>query len=233
MKSFIFMLAIALNTSCAFAQGVMRGSSLPKGDPPPMSLYFSKPSATAGVPDDMGFIRRWTILEPINKPNRTNNVFSEAYLKDAFERDLFPGQWTVSPKDGQKVKVGKQTLRWHRLDSNHYNVKVFRMASGLGKQLYGVIFCFYTVIHADRDLSGVRFAVGSNGASSWWLNGEKVLVLNYDRRMVMDDCVSPPLTLKRGDNVVRGMLINGPGMSDFCFRLIDQQGNPVNDITIP
>ena len=39
--------------------------------------------------------------------------------------------------------------------------------------------------------------------------------------MVMDDVVSAPITLRKGRNVIRGAVINGPGLSDFCVRFID------------
>ena len=75
-------------------------------------------------------------------------------------------------------------------------------------------------------------AVGSNSASMWWLNGEEAVILSGDRRMVKDDCMSRRLTLKKGKNVVRGAVINGPGMSDFCLRFVYENGEPVKDITI-
>ena len=78
----------------------------------------------------------------------------------------------------------------------------------------------------------VRMAVGSNSASMWWLNGKDVVDLFDDRRMVMDDVVSNRLTLNKGKNVVRGAVINGPGLSDFCVRFIDENGEPIKDITL-
>jgi hypothetical protein len=45
--------------------------------------------------------------------------------------------------------------------------------------------------------------------------------------MVMDDGASKRLTLKKGRHVITGSVINGPGMSDFCLRFIDEKGNPV------
>ena len=75
-------------------------------------------------------------------------------------------------------------------------------------------------------------AVGSNSASMWWLNGEEVLLLSGDRRMVKDDATSQRITLKKGRNILRGAIINGPGMSDFCVRFIDEKGNPVKGYTI-
>ena len=50
--------------------------------------------------------------------------------------------------------------------------------------------------------------------------------------MVVDDCVSPKLTLHKGKNIVRGMLINGPGMSDFCVRFYDTDGKVFKDFTV-
>ena len=50
--------------------------------------------------------------------------------------------------------------------------------------------------------------------------------------MVMDDCVSRRITLKAGRNVIRGAVINGPGMSDFCIRFLDEAGRPVTNFTV-
>jgi hypothetical protein len=194
--------------------------------------YFSPVSTAAVQPDDEGFIRRWLLLEPIDKPNRGNTVFTDSYLREHFNKPYFKGQQTIVPKDGQKVKVGKQTLTWHALDSENINVKLFRFAEKWGQQVYGVLFWAVTIIDCDEDIENVRLAAGSNSASMWWLNGEEVLLLSGDRRMVKDDAMSPRLTLKKGRNVLRGVIINGPGMSDFCVRFLDEQGNPVKNYKI-
>ena len=214
--------------------------------------YFSPATATPAQPDDNGFIRRWLLLEPIDKPNPGNTVFTDTYLREHFNRDYFKGQQTIVPKDGQKVKAtfkqeqapagfGRgaqapkkpevktvtQTLTWHALDSENYNVKLFRFAEKWGQQVYGVLFWAVTVIDCPEDIENVRLAVGSNSASMWWLNGQEALLLSGDRRMVEDDAMSPRLTLKKGRNILRGAIINGPGMSDFCVRFLDEKGNPV------
>lgn len=89
-----------------------------------------------------------------------------------------------------------------------------------------------TVVDSPREQRDIRLAVGSNSASMWWLNGKEAVILSGDRRMVMDDCVSKRLTLNQGRNIIRGAVINGPGMSDFCVRFIDEQGEPIKDITV-
>ena len=219
--------------------------------------YFSPATATPAQPDDNGFIRRWLLLEPIDKPNPGNTVFTDTYLREHFNRDYFKGQQTIVPKDGQKVKgtfkqeqapagFGRgvqapekpevktvtQTLTWHALDSENYNVKLFRFAEKWGQQVYGVLFWAVTVIDCPEDIENVRLAVGSNSASMWWLNGQEALLLSGDRRMVEDDAMSPRLTLKKGRNILRGAIINGPGMSDFCVRFLDEKGNPVINYSI-
>ena len=56
--------------------------------------------------------------------------------------------------------------------------------------------------------------------------------MDGDRRMVVDDCASERLTLKKGRNVIWGAVINGPGLSDFCVRFLDAASNPVTNYTV-
>jgi hypothetical protein len=194
--------------------------------------YFEPATAAPKAPDSDGFIQRWLLLEPIVKPNRTNAVFVGTYIRKTFATEYFANQFTVVPSDDDKVTVGGQELTWHALDSSSFNVKLFRFAYGLNKPTYGVIFWAVTVVDSPREMKNVRLAVGSNSASMWWLNGEDAVDLFDDRRMVMDDVVSKRLTLNKGKNVIRGAVINGPGMSDFCVRFIDEDGKPIRDLTV-
>jgi len=197
-----------------------------------IGAYFSPATTKPKTPNAEGFIQRWLLLEPISKPNRTNTVFTDSYIRKAFDTLYFPNQFTILPKDGEKVKVGQQDLAWHALDSKNYNVKLFRFAYGLNKPIYGVVFWSVTVVNSPREMKNVRMAIGSNSASMWWLNGNEAAILSGDRRMVMDDVVSTRLTLNQGKNIIRGAVINGPGMSDFCVRLLDEKGQPIKDLTI-
>lgn len=197
-----------------------------------LDKYFTPATKSPKTPDADGFIQRWLLLEPIHKLNRSNTVFTDSYLRKTFDTLYFRNQFTIIPKHGQKVKVGDQKLSWHALDSKNFNVKLFRFAYGLNKQVYGVIFWAVTIVEASQEMQNVRMAVGSNSASMWWLNGEEAALLSGDRRMVMDDVVSKRLTLKKGKNTIRGVVINGPGMSDFCLRFLDEKGQPIKNLTI-
>jgi hypothetical protein len=130
------------------------------------------------------------------------------------------------------VSVAGTPVTWHAVDTNLFDVKLFNFARDLGKPTYGVIFWAVTVVNSPREMTNVRLAVGSNSASMWWVNGNEAAALFDDRRMVMDDVLSPPLTLHKGRNIVRGAVINGPGLSDFCVRFVDANGQPVRNITL-
>ena len=216
---------------CSASQSASNGST--KSDTTrSVAKYFTTATTKPKAANEEGFIQRWLLLEPINKPNRSNTVFTDSYIRKAFDTVYFPNQFTILPKDGEKVKVGELELTWHALDSRNFNVKLFRFAYGLNKPVYGVLFWAVTIVNCPREMKNVRLAVGSNSASMWWLNGKEAAILSGDRRMVMDDVVSPRLTLNQGKNIIRGAVINGPGMSDFCLRFLDEKGQPVKDLTI-
>jgi len=291
--------------------------------------YFTeiKADAAPAKPDEKGFIRRWTIIEPINKPNSGNTVFTDSYILAELTKEYFKGQFTNDikslPKTGDEVIVEteapraggrggfggfgggapqgagagqarpqgagagapgagqarpqgapqgagagqarpqgapqgmggfggfgggmmgggapaaaapqmvKDTLTWHSVDSKLFNIKLIRFALGSsnGQKRYGLIFNAFTVINCEQDVV-VRLAAGSNSASIWWVNGQKVLTLQADRRMVADDGMSKRITLKKGKNLVRAAVINGPGMSDMCARFYNEDGTIFKNYTI-
>lgn len=230
-KSYMRRWAICI---CAFVLTVSTVTAQKKKVLPEAATpYFTLPTEAPSTPTEDGFLQRWMLLEPISAPVRTNTVFTDSYLREKFYNDYLPTVMLRLPKDGSTQQVGKETLRWHALDSKLFNVKLFRFATSFEKQKYGVVFWAVTAIDSPEEMPDVRLAIGSNGASIWWLNGGKeAVMLSGDRRMVRDDVVSPKLTLKKGRNYLVGAVINGPGMSDFCVRFLDAQGNPIRNIKL-
>ncbi len=218
--------------AAAPGRGGRGGRSFTPEHPHILAPYFTPATLSPKAPDADGFLQRWLLLEPINKPNSGNTVFTDTYVRKAFNTGYFPNQFTVVPRDGDKVTVAGEELAWHALDSTLFNVKLFRFADGVNKQTYGVLFWAVTVVNSPREMKNVRLAAGSNSASMWWLNGQEAVGLFGDRRMVMDDGISKRLTLNQGRNVIRGAVINGPGMSDFCVRFVDENGEPIKDLTL-
>jgi hypothetical protein len=158
--------------------------------------YFTPATSSPKAPDTDGFLQRWLLLEPINKPNRTNTVFTDSYVRNALNTEYFPNQFTVIPHDGDKVTVAGQELAWHAwirpISTSSFSLRLWPEQADLRRLFWAV-----TVVNSPREMQNVRIAVGSNSASMWWLNGKEAVDLFGDRRMVMDDCVSKRLTLNK------------------------------------
>ena len=80
---------------------------------PALAPYFSMPVEESVQPDELGFIRRWTLMEPLEKPNPTNTVFVDSYIRENLDTGWNKDDFKV-PHDGGV---------WHQLDSKLFNVK--------------------------------------------------------------------------------------------------------------
>ncbi len=197
-----------------------------------LASHFTQANTTPIAPDAKGFIRRWLILEPVKKNISSNRNYTDSYLRNEFNITNFNPDFTVIPKKGSTVTIDNQQLKWYALDSKLFNFKLFRFAYAINKPQYGVLFWGVTVINCAEEIKNVRMVAGINSAGMLWLNGKETNMLSSDRDMVMDDNASPRLTLKKGKNVIRIGVINGPGMSDFCVRFLDEKLQPVKNFTI-
>jgi hypothetical protein len=237
--TFVVLSGLQLIGLPAFAQGPGLGQRIPlppipiKGDTThTLSKHFTPAYAAATPPDAKGFIQRWLVLEPVKKDIVRNNIFTDNYLKTAFSNDNFSGDYTIVPQNGETVKVGNQELKWYALDSKTFNFNLYHFTYALNKPKYGVLVWLVTVINCPEEIKDVRIAAGCNSGSMWWLNGQEALLLSGDRDMIADNGTSARLTLKKGKNIIRGAVINGPGMANFCVRFLDEKGAPVKNLNI-
>lgn len=217
-QAFVFVAVVAAPFSHAAAQVVA---------PRPAAPSLTRPVSPTKATDADGFVLRWLLLEPI----KVSGQLTDSAVEATVNAEYFPDQLTVLPRDGDTVTVRGETYSWHAVDTRAYNVNLYHFAYALGKPTSNVLFWAVTVIDAPRELTRVRLAVGSNAASVWWVNGEKVVSLYNDRQTVIDDGVSKRLTLKKGSNVIRGAIINAGGATDFCARFLDSTDRPLKGIT--
>ena len=237
--AFVTLSVLLLNTNTAFGQtpGQRPRVVLPpipiKGDTThTLAKHFIQASNIKKAPDANGFIQRWLVLEPVRKDIPRNNILTEKYLTTTFSTDNFSSDFTVVPKNGKKVKVGGQELKWYALESKAYNFNLYHFTYAINKPPYGVLFWLVTVINSPEEIKDVRMTAGVNSGGMFWLNGNEALILSGDRDMIVDNVTSPLLKLKKGKNVIRGAVINGPGMCNFAVRFLDEKGSPVKKISI-
>jgi hypothetical protein len=235
-----FVILIGLNTIVNTAEAQAPGPQripLPfipiKGDTThTLTRHFKLSTNTAIFPFANGFIHRWMVLEPIKKDIARNNVFTDNYLLNVFKSDNFSDDYLVVPKEGESVKLGNQDLKWYGLDSKTFNFNLFNFSYDINKPKYGLLFWMVTVVDCPEEMKDVRMTAGCNSGGMFWLNGQEALLLSGDRDMIVDNVASSRLTLKKGRNIIRGAVINGPGMANFCLRFIDEKGKPVKNINI-
>ena len=188
---------------------------------------LSRPASAEKAPDATGFLQRWLILEPISANGLTDKA-AQALVK----AEYFPNQFTVVPRDGDKVTVGGTNLSWHAVDTVNYNVNLYHFAYALERPTSFVLFWAVTTVNCPEEMAGARLAIGSNAASVWWVNGQEVIGIYGDRQTVIDDGVSKRLALKKGKNIVRCAVINSGGATDFCARFLDEEGKPLKGFTL-
>ena len=193
----------------------------------PPAPTLTRPATPEKAPGADGFIQRWLLLEPIPASGLTESIVRAAVVKE-----YFPNQFTVLPRDGDKVTVGGAELAWHAVDTKLYNVNLYHFAWALSKRTTDALFWVVTVINCPQEMSGVRLAIGSNAASVWWVNGKEVIGIYNDRQATIDDGVSKRLTLNKGPNIVRAAIVNAGGATDFCARFLDADDKPLKGYTV-
>jgi len=187
-----------------------------------------KTPTTASAPlGPQGFLSRWLVLEPIAGDGRV----TDSAIRAAAQKEYFPGQLSVFPRAGNKVAINGAEYAWHAVESNRHNLHLYHFAYYLGKPTSNVVFWGVTVVESPAEIAGVRLAVGSNAGSVWWVNGQEAVSLSGDRQTAVDDGVSHKLTLKKGPNVVRFLVVQNGGMVDCCARFLDAHDQPLTGLT--
>ena len=224
------VLAGATFLAMAAAQRGLGGDTLNAARGPAPNL--TRPASVEKAPDADGFIQRWLILEPIPIPVRSNAQLNDSFVQATVKTEYFRDQYTVIPRDGDKVTVNGAELTWHAVDTSAYHVNLYHFARALNKPTFNILFWAVTIINCPEEMRNVRLAVGSNAASIWWLNGKEVIAIYGDRHMVIDDGVSKRLSLKKGPNIVRCAVLNAPGVSDICARFLSMEDRPMKRFTV-
>jgi hypothetical protein len=197
-----------------------------------LTKHFTPGLKGKKAPDANGFIQRWLVLEPVRKDIARNNVLTETYLRSTLSADNFSSDYMVVPQNSKTQTVGGQELKWYALESKTFNFNLYHFTYALNKRPYGVLFWLVTVINCPDEIKNVRMAAGVNSGGMFWLNGKEVVTLSGDRDMIVDNVTSPLVTLKKGKNIIRGAVVNGPGMCNFAVRFLDEKGLPVKNFTI-
>ncbi len=168
-------------------------------------------------PDKDGYIRNWLMLERV----KTNEA-------DALNKEFFAWTKNFAPGSGDKVNVGGKELAWKYFPANN---AVINLAFDNGNK--NVYYCVAYVV-CNEEIPEVRLRIGgSHDSSLWSLNDQELIRVKVNRSLGRDQCVSEPVTLKKGCNVLAAKIVmNGWPAGGFCARFVDKDGNPVRDYSV-
>lgn len=173
-------------------------------------------AAKAADFDGEGFIKSWLILGPIA---------IEGSGGEAIDKPLVPGEASLAPNAGDKVKVGTAELAWKAASADDYFLDFNALLSAEGKDNVGVYAVAYVV--APDEIKDVTVLWSSNDEGKAFLNGKELGKFAEGRSLEKDAEKASGQTLKKGTNVVILKVINESNNWQGCARLVDKAGKPV------
>jgi hypothetical protein len=183
--------------------------------------------------DADGFIGNWLILDPIEAGEKAG-THEEDSQKEFFDKEYFPAQAAATPEAGAKVKVGDKEMAWQAVANAAQEpvVNLRALADRAGKPSENTVVLGLCYIVADADMNDLKLKIGSDDSSCWRLNDKEVIRVFASRACEKDQDVKEGLSLKKGLNVLRVIVINGNNEFGFCGRFTDKDDKPVRNLTV-
>ena len=179
---------------------------------------FTPALQTPGL-DAEGFIRTWVVLAPIPIGGDSGAI--------AIDQEFLNGEGQVTPKAGDKVRVGSSEMTWQAHQTSDYFVDFLQ---SFGKA-HGEYVAGYAVAYilADQAMP-VTLALSTNDQGKAWLNGKEIFKF-AETRVLDKDTDKIEVTLAKGQNVLVLKVVNEVNNWQACARFLSK-GAPVTNIRI-
>ncbi len=166
---------------------------------------------------DDGHIKGWLLLAPIPLAEGESQA-------DAVDKEKVKDEAKLAPKDGDKVKVGKDELTWKKQVAEDWFFDLNKHSGDTKEQAVGYAV---TYIVADAEVTGVTLKIGSDDGFKIWLNGKEVGKGTDDRALDKDQNSFDKLTLTKGENVLVLKVTNGIADWTGGARFVDKDDKPI------
>lgn len=179
---------------------------------------FVSPLQTSGL-DAEGFIRSWVVLAPIPIGGDSGAI--------GIDQDFLSGEGLVTPKAGDKVRVGSSEMTWQGHQTSDYFVDFLQsFGKGQGEYVAGYAVAY---ILADEAMP-VTLALSTNDQGKAWLNGKEIFKF-AETRVLEKDTDRLAVTLAKGQNVLVLKVVNEVNNWQGCARFL-RDGKPVTNLKI-
>ena len=88
MKKILKTLSVAVGFA-VLAAGLPARAQVYADSSTQLDKYMVPATTAVATPDQNGFLGRWLLLDPISKSNRSNTVFTDSYIREAFAVPYF------------------------------------------------------------------------------------------------------------------------------------------------
>lgn len=167
--------------------------------------------------DDEGFIRTWLILAPIPLAEGDNPG-------ETIDKEQVKEEGKLSPKDGEKIKVGDKEFEWKKLTAEDY---FFDVNKHIGSDTDRSMAYAVTYVVAPDDIKEANLKIGSDDGSKVYVNGKEVGKSADDRAVDKDQNTFENVALKKGVNVIVFKVVNNGGEWKGAARFVDKDGKPI------
>jgi hypothetical protein len=183
--------------------------------------------------DPEGFIGNWLVLDPVELGDKAG-THEEDSQKEFFDREYVSGQAGATPEAGTKVKIGDKDMAWKAVVNRGQDaaVNLRALADRAGKPTENTVVLGLCYVWADADMNDLKLKIGSDDSSCWRLNDKEVIRVFANRACEKDQDTKEGLSLKKGLNVLRVIVINGGNEFGFCGRFTDKDDKPVRNIKV-
>jgi WD40 repeat protein len=175
------------------------------------------------VAKQVGTVRDWLIVAPL--PLKEGQSGAEA-----LDLEQLAGEAKLSPRAGDKVRVGGTELVWRE----HHVPKDFVIDFNalLGKtQTYSAAYAVCYLVAAEAR-AGLKLLIGSDDQAKIYLNGREIYRCGSARALHEDTDTVDDIILQPGVNVLVFKVLNESSEWKGCLRLVDRTGLPAQDIEV-
>src|SRR5262249_17529851 len=113
-----------------------------------------------------GAIKEWLLLAPMEFEGQNHQA-----ALDALDHEQIPGENDLRPRNGERVKVGREERTWRAVKLPDYRIDFSNIVGDLIEWSVAYAVCY---IQSETEQSGLVIRVGSDDEAKIYLNGKQI-----------------------------------------------------------
>jgi len=171
--------------------------------------------------DAEGFVVDWLMLAPFSIAEETG--------ADEIDKQQIAKEGELKPKAGEQQKIGDKTGTWKAVHAKAYDLDFNDVLGTANEDMVGYLVAY---VVADKAMSGLTAAIGSNDQAKLYLNGKEIYKFAETRTVEKDSDKVQGVSLVQGVNTIVFKVINQKNDWAAALRFLDAAGKPVTGLVV-